>query len=100
APSELYTLSLHDALPIFRVMLVDDDQMLAQHYALVLQQGGLMVEILPQPAHIFEALNRFHPDVILLDVNMPFCTGPELAQLVRLDRKSTRLNSSHVKISY
>lgn len=70
----------------FRVMLVDDDQMLAQHYALVLQQGGLMVEILPQPAHIFDALNRFHPDVILLDVNMPFCSGPELAQLVRLQQ--------------
>lgn len=76
-------LSVAERVP-FRVMLVDDDQMLAQHYALVLQQGGLMVEILPQPAHIFEALNRFHPDVILLDVNMPFCTGPELAQLVRL----------------
>jgi diguanylate cyclase (GGDEF)-like protein len=70
----------------FKVMLVDDDQMLAQHYALVLRQAGLLVEILSEPALIFDSLKRFHPDVILLDVNMPFCSGPELAQLVRLQQ--------------
>lgn len=70
----------------FKVMLVDDDQLLAQHYALVLRQAGLLVEILSEPALIFDSLKRFHPDVILLDVNMPFCSGPELAQLVRLQQ--------------
>lgn len=70
----------------FRVMLVDDDQLLAEHYALVLRRGGLLVEVLSEPALIFESLKQFHPDVILLDVNMPFCSGPELAQLVRLQQ--------------
>lgn len=70
----------------FRVMLVDDDQLLAEHYALVLRQGGLLVEVLSEPALIFESLKQFHPDVILLDVSMPFCSGPELAQLVRLQQ--------------
>ena len=70
----------------FRVMLVDDDQLLAEHYALVLRQGGLLVEVLSEPALIFESLKQFHPDVILLDVNMPLCSGPELAQLVRLQQ--------------
>lgn len=68
----------------FRVLIVDDDVMLAQHYALVLQTAGLRAEIITNPADIFAGLNSFHPDVILLDVNMPSCTGPELAQLVRL----------------
>ncbi len=68
----------------FRVLIVDDDLMLAQHYALVLQTAGLRAEIISDPADIFEGLNSFHPDVILLDVNMPLCTGPELAQLIRL----------------
>lgn len=68
----------------FRVLIVDDDVMLAQHYALVLQSAGLRAEIISEPADIFIGLNQFHPDVILLDVNMPGCTGPELAQLVRL----------------
>lgn len=68
----------------FRVLIVDDDKLLAQHYALVLETAGLRAEILTEPAEIFAGLRKFHPDVILLDVNMPQCTGPELAQLIRL----------------
>jgi diguanylate cyclase (GGDEF)-like protein len=68
----------------FRVLIVDDDQLLAEHYALVLENAGLRAEILNDPAEIFAGLRKFHPDVILLDVNMPQCTGPELAQLIRL----------------
>lgn len=68
----------------FRVLIVDDDQLLAQHYALVLENAGLRAEILTDPAEIFAGLRKFHPDVMLLDVNMPQCTGPELAQLIRL----------------
>ncbi len=68
----------------FRVLIVDDDLLLAQHYALVLEKAGLRAEILTEPAEIFAGLRKFHPDVILLDVNMPQCTGPELAQLIRL----------------
>src|SRR5690606_40364940 len=41
------------------------------------------------------AINRDRPDVVLMDVRMPGGDG-----LTALDRKSTRLNSSHVKTSY
>lgn len=68
----------------YRVLIVDDDLLLAKHYALVLESAGLRAEILTEPAEIFAGLRKFHPDVILLDVNMPQCTGPELAQLIRL----------------
>jgi diguanylate cyclase (GGDEF)-like protein len=68
----------------FRVLIVDDDQLLAEHYALVLQGAGLRAEILLDPSKIYDGLNRFRPDVVLLDVLMPDCSGPELAQLIRL----------------
>lgn len=68
----------------FRVLIVDDDQLLAEHYALVLQGAGLRAEILLDPSQVYEGLNRFRPDVVLLDVLMPGCSGPELAQLIRL----------------
>ncbi|MDF3124085.1 diguanylate cyclase [Rheinheimera sp. 1928-s] len=68
----------------FRVLIVDDDQLLAEHYALVLQGAGLRAEILLDPSQIYDGLSRFRPDVILLDVLMPDCSGPELAQLIRL----------------
>ncbi|MCH8537036.1 MAG: diguanylate cyclase [Alkalimonas sp.] len=67
----------------FRVLIVDDDVMLAQHYKLVIEQAGLVAEVLTEPGQVFKGLKSFQPDVILLDVNMPDCSGPELAQLIR-----------------
>lgn len=67
----------------FRVLIVDDDVMLAEHYKLVIEQAGLAAEVLNEPSQVFKGLKSFQPDVILLDVNMPDCSGPELAQLIR-----------------
>src|SRR5690242_21571239 len=50
-----------------------------------------------------EALSRCEakmPDVVLLDWNMPVMSGMEFLKMLRQDRKSTRLNSSHMSTSY
>src|SRR5688572_32253367 len=78
ATTETYTLSLHDALPIFRYVsqVVED-----RSGELVPVTGGARLQItLNAPAHDEE----YNPTV---------APGPE-------DRKSTRLNSSHSQISY
>ncbi|WP_061237580.1 diguanylate cyclase [Ectopseudomonas composti] len=67
----------------YRVLIADDDQDLASRYSLVLRDAGMLVEILSEPAQIFAHLRDFNPEVVLLDVNMPDCTGPELAQIIR-----------------
>jgi diguanylate cyclase (GGDEF)-like protein len=67
----------------YRVLIVDDDYDLASRYSLVLRDAGMLVEVLQDPAQIFEHLRVFNPEVVLLDVNMPHCTGPELAQIIR-----------------
>src|SRR5690606_41972308 len=84
-PTELYALSLHDALPIYarlvaqallrRARAIDVGHQAFHDHALLGQQRA---------AHGFGRMcgeHRFHPK-----------PGQ--------DRKSTRLNSSHVKISY
>src|SRR2546427_9668089 len=68
ATTEIYTLSLHDALPIFQTI---------------------------QALSFLNVLNAHTQDSIPIDVNRP--VGGALAPL---DRKSTRLNSSHSQISY
>src|SRR3712207_8256939 len=81
ATTEIYTLSLHDALPIF--LLVDDrpENLLA-----------LEAVLAPLPCRLVsvtsgqEALRRLLHD--------------EFAVILLEDRKSTRLNSSHANISY
>src|SRR2546426_8042244 len=75
ATTEIYTLSLHDALPIFGRGLVYGN---AYEMALKLMETCYVV------AERFSSADFLH--------------GP--VAMVERDRKSTRLNSSHLVISY
>ncbi len=66
-----------------RVMIVDDDPELLEHYGLVLEQGGLEVRRVNNPADVLSALSEFSPDIVLMDVQMGQYRGPELARLLR-----------------
>src|SRR3712207_8895387 len=83
ATTEIYTLSLHDALPISERLAATDDA--AQRGAL-LAQVGLLEKDLQHRGH---EVNHRHPLV-----------GYELREVGVVDRKSTRLNSSHANIWY
>lgn len=69
----------------YRVLIIDDDRELASRFSLILRGANMLVEMLHEPAEIFTRMRCFNPEVILLDVNMPGCTGPELAQIIRMD---------------
>ena len=70
----------------YRVLLVDDDVALARHYALVLGEAGIEVELVHAPESVLASLETFRPDLVLMDLYLPTCTGIELAQLIRQDR--------------
>ncbi|KAF0864013.1 diguanylate cyclase [Pseudomonas sp. LD120] len=69
----------------YRVLIIDDDYELASHYRLVLSSANMLVEVINEPNRILETIARFNPEVLLLDVNMPGCSGPELAQMIRFN---------------
>ena len=71
----------------FRVVAVDDDPLLLARYQLVLGRAGVGVYAVSDPAQLHETLNAVVPDLLLLDVQMPGCTGAELAQMVRFDER-------------
>src|SRR3712207_8399898 len=78
ATTEIYTLSLHDALPIFSAAAIPFDLVEIEGYsrtstAIIDPMSGTQMEI-----------NEYGPEVNPAEV----------------DRKSTRLNSSHANISY
>src|SRR5439155_25365654 len=75
APTEIYTLSLHDALPIFSGA---DPTTKAALYATL----GIRL--------------TYEPDRRVVTVEAQLCANAREPE----DRKSTRLNSSHVAISY
>lgn len=69
----------------YRVLVIDDDSTLLEFYSEVLGQFNIEVKTISKPMEGLEALAYFNPDVIVLDVHMPECSGPELAQVIRQD---------------
>ncbi len=67
----------------YRVLIVDDDQVLAEYYALILQQRDMVAKIITDPLHVMVGLVDFQPDLILMDLYMPDWNGLELAAVIR-----------------
>lgn len=85
-----YYLDRHRSAP-YRVLIIDDDVALAEHYKLVLNSADIRAEVSNNPNEIFDVLQDFHPELILLDINMPGCDGIELAQVIRLNQDWLRV---------
>jgi len=67
----------------FRVLVVDDDESLASHTELVLQGSGMETRMTTDPMGVFEVLDDFSPELILLDLYMPGCDGQDIAAVIR-----------------
>jgi len=67
----------------YRVMVVDDSPLEAASYALTLQSAGIETSIVNNPMQVTARLADFLPDLILMDLNMPQCSGSELAAAIR-----------------
>lgn len=75
-----------DEAPPFRILIVDDDQDMAYFYELTLQGEGMDTRIVTNPLEVLDPLTAFDPDLILMDVNMPQCSGIELSRVIRQNR--------------
>ena len=70
----------------FRVMVVEDSRTQAAFLRKTLEAGGMVVEVVTEPLKVLDLLPMFQPDLILMDMYMPECDGPELASLIRMSR--------------
>ena len=67
----------------YRIMIVEDSTSLAEYNALLLQKAGMDVKIVTNPLEILSPLEEYQPDLVLLDLYMPDCSGVELARIIR-----------------
>ncbi len=67
----------------YRVLIVDDDENLAYHNSLILQHAGMQTQVATDTTRILELLACFQPELILMDLYLPMCTGIELAGVIR-----------------
>ncbi len=67
----------------YKVLIVDDSRAQATHTERVLNSAGIVTRTLTDPIQTMDELADFQPDLIILDMYMPECNGPELAKVIR-----------------
>jgi diguanylate cyclase (GGDEF)-like protein len=69
------------------VLIVDDDELLAEGYALAFQAADIKALTVAEARDALDALAATAPDILLLDMQMPDVDGLELARMIRQSRK-------------
>ena len=67
----------------YRILIVDDDAPQALFAQAILRRAGMETKVLSESLAVLDELDRFRPDLLLLDLNMPDCDGFELTALIR-----------------
>jgi len=71
------------------VLVVDDDPIVLEVTRERLEGAGYVVHVREEALGTSQWSAEFQPDIVLLDVNMPALTGPDLAQLMK-KRRATK----------
>ncbi|MBD1549696.1 diguanylate cyclase domain-containing protein [Roseibium aggregatum] len=74
-----------------KVLIVDDDDIVAEACAFALQQRGLRTETLSNPLNTGQVVDDFCPDLIVMDLDMPEANGLDVAKALRLSRPNLSL---------
>lgn len=78
---EIYTHG--NTIEPYRVLVLDDSRAQAKFMETVLKRAGMTAHIITDPMQIIDSLDMFSPEIIVLDMYMPGCTGMEIARVIR-----------------
>ncbi|WP_034640418.1 GGDEF domain-containing response regulator [Chitinilyticum aquatile] len=80
-----HILELQDTLQeeAYRVLIVDDSVTAHALIRRALAEQGIETRAISEPSQVLDALRDFQPDLLLLDMYMPGCTGVEVARIIR-----------------
>jgi diguanylate cyclase (GGDEF)-like protein len=67
----------------YHILIVDDDPEQVSFHALLLQQAGMITSVARDPKQVVKLLIEAKPELILMDMYMPGCSGMELAAVIR-----------------
>jgi CheY-like chemotaxis protein len=80
------------SLPDCRVLVVDDNHDAGEMLGMLLSSLNATVRTVHSGPEALSAIEEFVPDVVLLDIGMPFMDGYEVARRIRARRgKNVRL---------
>jgi diguanylate cyclase (GGDEF)-like protein len=67
----------------FKVLVVDDEPGIAQYHSLILENAGMITRVVHTPETVLDEVSEFRPDLVLMDMYMPGCSGREVSKLIR-----------------
>ncbi|HEV2607192.1 MAG TPA: response regulator [Xanthomonadaceae bacterium] len=79
----LQALNATVAMDQVRVLIVEDNRADAFFAQSVLTRVGMQVEVEQDPMKVLDSLKSQRPDLVLMDLHMPFANGVEVTMLIR-----------------
>jgi len=69
--------------PPYRILVVEDDRSQALFAEAILRGAGMQAEVVAVPEQVMATLERFDPDLVLMDLHMPGASGTTLTMQIR-----------------
>lgn len=69
----------------YRILLIDDEADILDYYSINLKEVGMDVLSFTNPIEAYRSIEHFNPELIVLDLYMPECSGFDLARVIRQD---------------
>ncbi|HKT73822.1 MAG TPA: response regulator [Steroidobacteraceae bacterium] len=74
-----------------RILIVDDNPLNAKLAACILEQAGLLVQTAADATQTLTLLERYRPDLILMDLGLPGMDGLTLTRHIKADSRFSDL---------
>jgi CheY-like chemotaxis protein len=74
-----------------RVLVVEDDEDSREMYAHYLGHVGMQVATATNGVEALECVERFKPEIVVMDVSMPILSGDEVALVLKQDPATRRI---------
>ncbi|CAK0762413.1 two-component system, cell cycle response regulator [Gammaproteobacteria bacterium] len=65
------------------ILVINDEPDEAAYHAAILEEAGMKVRITNLPETVLDVMADFKPDLLLMDMYMPRCSGQDLARVIR-----------------
>ena len=74
-----------------KILIVEDDQDIANIYSLVLQDEGYHTDVARNADEALAKVLDFHPDAVLMDIMIPGVDGLEVLRQIRTEARFTHI---------
>lgn len=74
-----------------KILICDDDKDITEVTAVILEQEGFNVNYVHSCENIFEVIDNFKPNLILMDLRIPKTGGEEMTKKLKGNKKTKKI---------